>query len=193
MTVYIEEIGPNRLSEYTQIGIAYEVDSILQVELLEDGLRGMTLKETPVETYVKDYDACEDAGPMTWPQKFDVTHWGFFLATFEYEPIGAAAVTFNTNGVNLLEGRGDLSILWDIRVIPEERGQGVGTALFRHAAAWSYRHGCKLMKAETQNINTKACRFYARVGCVLGDICRYAYTDQSHVAHEIQLNWYLEL
>jgi GNAT superfamily N-acetyltransferase len=102
-------------------------------------------------------------------------------------------VAWNTNGVNMLEGRQDMSVLWDIRVIPERRGQGIGKLLFEHAAAWSKSKGCAQMKIETQNINVKACRFYESQGAVLGDIRRFAYQYDQRVKDEIQLNWYLAL
>ena len=51
--------------------------------------------------------------------------------------VGGAAVAFNTNGVFMLEGRSDLAVLWDLRVHPAWQRQGVGRALFQHAAAWA--------------------------------------------------------
>jgi ribosomal protein S18 acetylase RimI-like enzyme len=41
-----------------------------------------------------------------------------------------AVVVLKTPSLTMLEGRDDLAMLWDIRVSPEARGQGVGTALF---------------------------------------------------------------
>ena len=46
------------------------------------------------------------------------------------------------------------------------------------------------MKVETQNINVPACRFYARMGCELGTIDRFAYPD---LPGETQLLWHLDL
>jgi hypothetical protein len=45
-------------------------------------------------------------------------------------------------------------------------------------------------KSETQNNNVSACRFYAKQGCVLGGINRYAYPDHPD---EAQLLWYKEI
>ncbi len=39
-------------------------------------------------------------------------------------------------------------------------------------------------------INVPACRFYAKQGCVLGAIDRYAYPDHPD---EVQLLWYKEI
>jgi len=92
----------------------------------------------------------------------------------------------------MLEGRTDLAVLWDIRVSPDRRGKGIGTQLFRRAADWARERGCGELKVETQNINVRACRFYAGQGCRLGAIHRHAYREE-HVAHETMLLWYLDL
>ena len=118
MKTIIEEISPDRLVEYASIPIAFEVKSMLEVELVDGGLGGMLLHEVPVKPYVKDYDANGES-PADWPKRFDVTNWGFFLARMGDQPVGAAAVAFDTTGVFMLEARRDLSVLWDIRVRPE--------------------------------------------------------------------------
>jgi GNAT superfamily N-acetyltransferase len=189
MKTTIEEIPPGRLSEYASISIAFQVKSILEVELVDGGLGGILLHEVPVRPYIKDYDV--DESPVDWPKRFDIANWGFFLARMGDLPVGAAAVAFDTTGVFMLEARKDLSVLWDIRVRPEARG--VGIPLFRHAADWSRLHGCTQMKIETQNVNVPACRFYQRMGAHLGEIHRYGYSAVPAVAHEVMLNWYLDL
>jgi len=181
---------PDRLDEYARVSIAFMVKSIYRVELIDGGLGGMTLQEVPVETpYVKDYDREEN--PQDWPGKFDVRNWGFFLARLGGRPAGAATVAFDTTGVFMLESRRDLAVLWDIRVAPEARGAGI--PLFRSAAAWARERGCTQLKIETQNINVPACRFYRRMGARLGEIHRYGYAGVPAVAHEVMLNWYLDL
>jgi ribosomal protein S18 acetylase RimI-like enzyme len=120
-------------------------------------------------------------------------NWGLFLALEAgAQPVGGAILAWNTDGVDMLEGRRDLAVLWDLRVLPERRGQGIGKQLFRHAAAWAQERGCVQMKIETQNTNVPACRFYAACGARLGDIRRFAYRDDPPVAHEAQLNWYFD-
>jgi GNAT superfamily N-acetyltransferase len=90
----------------------------------------------------------------------------------------------------MLEDRQDTAVLWDIRVAAEARRQGVGAALFRAVEKWAVAHGCRLLKVETQNINVPACRFYAKQGCVLGAIHRFAYPE---FPNETQLLWYKKL
>ena len=190
MKITIAEIGPERLAEYAGIPIALEVKTILEVELVDGGLGGMRLHEVLVKPYLKDYDAGGEL-PTDWPKRFDVSKWGFFLAQLDHEPVGAAAVAYDTTGVFMLEARRDLAVLWDIRVRPEARGAGI--LLFRHAAGWARRHGCTQMKIETQNVNVPACRFYQRMGAHLGEIHRHGYAAIPAVAHEVMLNWYLDL
>jgi GNAT superfamily N-acetyltransferase len=191
MPIQIIDIGPDRLDEYARIPSRFEVRSILQVELVDGGLGGMRLIEDPVDPpYVKDYDS-DGERPTDWPSRFDVAHWGFFLALDDGSPVGAVSVAFDTTGVFMLEARPDLSVLWDIRVLRQACGAGI--PLFRHAAAWSRARGCTQMKVETQNVNVPACRFYQRMGCRLGEIHRFGYAAVPAVAGEVMLNWYLEL
>lgn len=186
----IVEIGPDRLSEYASISMTVLISSVLVLDLQNGGLDGVRLHEEVVVPYVKDYD--QDGGsPATWPQQFFIDNWGLFLAMRNEQPVGAAAVAWNTNGVNMLEGRRELAVLWDIRVDPRHRREGIGAALFQHAVAWARARGCTRLKIETQNINVAACRFYRRMGCQLGTIHRHAYAPP--LDHEVQLNWYLEL
>ena len=194
MIIQVKEIGPHELALYSHVSIAFKVESILRVDVVDGGLGGIRLVEEHVkEPYLKDYDVYKDGLPTKWPEHFDVRDWGFFLVMDGEESVGAAAVAWNTNGVNMLEGRRDLSVLWDIRVAPDFRGRGVGRMLLEHAAQWSRERSCKIMKIETQNVNVAACHFYRNMGCTLGDIRRFAYAEQPHVANEVQLNWYLPL
>ena len=186
----ITEIPFTRLDDYARIPIAFEVRAVFDAELAQNGLGGMHFHERAVAPYIKDYDLLHS--PLTWPRKFDLKNWGLFLAVDGGQPVGGAVVAWNTSGVDMLEGRSDLSVLWDIRVLPERRGQGLGGRLFQHAAAWSKARGCTQMKIETQNVNVAACRFYAAQGARLGDIRRFAYRAEPSVAHEIQLNWYFD-
>ena len=167
------------------------VKSVLEPVLVNYGLGGILLRETPVEKpYIKDYDSYEET-PLDWPKKFDVSKWVFLLAMMNgVTAVGAAAVAFDTTGVFMLEARKNLAVLWDIRY---DRRRGVGIMLFRYAANWSRAQGCTQMKIETQNINVPACRFYQRMGATLGEIHRFGYAAVAEVAHEVMLCWYLDL
>ncbi|HEX8354826.1 MAG TPA: GNAT family N-acetyltransferase [Pyrinomonadaceae bacterium] len=178
-------------AELANIPIAFEVESVFDVSARDGGLGGLVLSERRLDVpYVKDYDRAEGEGPAQWARRFDVSNWGLIGAHLDGARVGGAVIAFNTEGVNMLEGRGDLAVLWDIRVSPQARGRGVGSALFRAVEAWAAARGVRQLKIETQNINVPACRFYARQGCVLGAINRFAYNE---LPDEVQLLWYKNL
>jgi GNAT superfamily N-acetyltransferase len=186
-----EALTPCALDEYARISIAFVVDRILEVTLADGGLGGMALTETPVaDPYVKDYDAIDTGGPARWPERFDTSNWGLIGAWRDGARAGGAVIVFRTPGVRMLGGRDDVAVLWDIRVVPGQRGAGVGSALFRAAEGWAGARGCGWLKIETQNVNTAACRFYQKMGCTLGAIDRFAYPD---LPGEAQLLWWKAL
>lgn len=193
MSMRIQTGGSELLDHLARVPTAFEVTSILQIHLRQNGLGGIELIETPVEPYIKDYDAYPDGPPTAWHREFDLSNWGVVLAWQEEQPIAGAAIAIDTPGVNMLAGRRDLAVLWDIRVHPDWRGQGYGELIFDQAAQWARQQGCTEMKIETQNINLPACRFYARQGCVLGQIDRYGYQNVPAVSHETMLIWYYQL
>jgi len=198
MSIEIQEISVDLLPRYAAIPIAFEVASVFRIEVIDKGLGGFALIEEKVVPYTKDYDSRnkddkDEPRPIGWPKRFDVSKWGIFLVLDGSRPVGGATVAFDTPGVNMLENRKDLAVLWDIRVHPDERRRGIGSRLFKHAADWARQRGCRQLKVETQNVNVPACRFYAEQGCELGAIHRYGYAGSSHVAHEAMLLWYLEL
>lgn len=177
--------------ELARISISFKVESVFDVSAPDGGLGGLILSERRLDTpYVKDYDTAEGEHPAQWAVRFDVSNWGLIGAHSNGVRVGGAVVAFNTRGVNVLEGRRDLAVLWDIRVSPEARGQGAGFALFRAVEVWAAARGCRQLKIETQNVNVPACRFYARQGCVLGAINRFAYRE---LPDEAQLLWYKTL
>jgi GNAT superfamily N-acetyltransferase len=192
--VEIREGGLELLPEVAKVSIAFTVKTVLEVEAVDGGLGGLLLRETRLAApYLKDYDTLDEGGVLGWTRQFDMRNWGFLLAYLENELAGAAVVAHNTPGVHMLEERLDLAVLWDIRVQPNRRGQGLGPALFKASADWACRRGCRTLKIETQNVNVPACRFYRRMGCTLGAIHRHAYAAQPAVAHESMLLWYLSL
>ncbi len=191
MEVEIREEPLTDLGEYARIPIAFQVRSVLEVAVRDRGLGGFVLSERTLETpFIKDYDALPGEGPSTWARRFDVSNWGMIAARSRGRQVGGAVVAFRSQGVHMLEGREDLAVLWDIRVSPDARGHGVGSTLFRAAERWTSARGGRLLKVETQSVNVPACRFYARQGCVLGAIHRFAYPE---FPEEVQMLWYKEL
>jgi hypothetical protein len=72
------------------------------------------LREAPVKAYIKDFGAEEKAAE--YAARFDLTNWSFFTAFDGDAPIGGATVASETEKVNMLDDRDDMSVLWDIRV-----------------------------------------------------------------------------
>ncbi len=165
MNIEITEEPIIAAAELAGISIAFEVERVFDVSVRAGGLGGLVLSERRLDVpYVKDYDTMAGEHPTEWARRFDVSNWGLIGAHSNGVRVGGAVVAFNTEGVNMLERRKDLAVLWDIRVAPEARGRGVGCALFRAVEAWAAARGCTQLKIETQNINVPACRFYARQG-----------------------------
>lgn len=179
------------LGLHGEVPIAFLVEHMLDVTLVEEGLGGVVMSERAVEVpWVKDYDAIEGEGPTRWATRFDVTNWGLISAHRAGRRVGGAVVAFDTAGVSMLEGRSDLAVLWDIRVHPASRSSGIGSLLFRAVEVWARDRKCGTLKVETQNTNVPACRFYRRMGCELAAIDRFAYAN---LPGEAQLIWIKEL
>ncbi len=187
MAVEIREEPMSALADHGRIAIAFEVASMLEVDLHDGGLAGRSLVERPVtESWTKDYDAAEDYRPSSLPRRFDLSRWGLISAWEAGVRVGGAVIAFDTPGVNMLGGRRDLAVLWDLRVAPPRRREGVGAMLFRAVERWARERHCSRLDVETQNINVAACRFYARMGCELRTIDRFAYPEHPH---EVELLW----
>ena len=191
MTIEVTEEPMAALAEYARVPIIFTVYRVLDVTNRDDGSGDFALSERGLEApYEKDYDAIAGEGPLQWGRRFDLSKWALFTARSANRIVGGATVAFDTPGLTMLEGRRDLAVLWDIRVIPDARRQGVGAALFQKVEAWARLHGCRQLKIETQNVNVQACRFYERQGCRLRAIHRAAYPE---LPEEIQLLWYKDL
>ena len=189
MEIEIKEETVKVLKDYSQIPIAFRVETKFRIDSVNNGLGGFLLSEEKVEpSYTKDYDIEEE--PTSWLKRWDISHWGVLSAYSGEKRVGGAVIAYDTEGVWMLEGRRDLAVLWDIRVHPDFRRSGIGSKLFQSAIEWARARGCRRFKAETQNINVPACRFYAKQGCKLGAINRYAYEQ---CPDEVELVWYLEL
>jgi GNAT superfamily N-acetyltransferase len=191
MSIEVSEESITTLEEYASISIAFEVSKVFDVKELRDSLSEFLLIERDLDVpYVKDYDTINEDHPLQWAKRFDVSNWGMFVARDKGKRVGGTVVAFDTPGVEMLEGRRDLAVLWDIRVSPEVRHQRLGSALLQAAEGWAKARGCRQLKIETQNINVTACNFYAQQGFKLTTVHRFAYPD---LPNEIQLIWCKEL
>ena len=156
---------------------------------------GLCLWEEPVETpFERDYDHAGTDNLSTWAQKYDLRRWGIFIALEGDQPLGGVAVALDGEvfPARFLQ-RTDLAVLWDLRVHPDHKRSGVGTALFRHAARWAKTQGYGQLGLETDGSNVPACKFYAKMGCELGAVLKYGYSGVPEVAEYPMLLWYLNL
>ena len=191
MKIEVSEEPINTLDEYASIPIAFAVEQVLEIEDNGKAPGEFVLTERSVAVpFIKDYDAFKVEHPVQWAKRFDVTNWRLFAARVAGRRVGGAVVAFKTANMITSKAGSDLAVLWDIRVSPEVRGRGVGSALFQAAEAWARSRGCRRLKIETQNINVPACRFYQRQGCTLEAVHRFAYAE---FPDEIQLIWHKEL
>ena len=187
----VREESITTLEGYSSIPIAFVVRSVFDVRPAEAGSYDVLLVERRLDVpYVKDYDAINEDRPSQWAKRFDTSNWGQLVARVKGRRVGGAVVAFSTPGLDMLEGREDLAVLWDIRVSPDSRGQRIGSALFRASEMWAISKGCSQLKVETQNNNVAACRLYERQGCLLRAVNSMAYAE---FPDELQFLWYKDL
>jgi ribosomal protein S18 acetylase RimI-like enzyme len=188
----IVSLTPSKYYLYDSIPSRFWVESVYRVEQSSSGL---ILVEEPVEQpFTRDYRSVGHDTPSSWAKEFDLSRWGIFVAMDRDQPVGGAAVALDgpVFPVRHMQ-RKDLAVLWDIRIHPDHKGRGIGTALFRHAAAWAREMGYNQLGIETDSSNIPACKFYIKLGCELGGILKYGYSGVSEVAEYAMLLWYLDM
>jgi GNAT superfamily N-acetyltransferase len=189
MTIRILRESSSTLADYARVPIAFIADRALEVTPRANG-SGFDFAERASEYGLKDYDGLPNEGPERWPHRFDISRWAFFGAFNGNERVGGAAVVVRSPDVDMLEGRDDLALIWDIRVAPSPRHQGVGSALMRAVEAYALTVECVAIKVETQDINVPACRFYMHHGFELHAAIPHAYPE---CPDETMLLWYKDL
>lgn len=168
MDVKIIQESLDNLPAYAQIPIAFEVQRVLDLTVADSGLGGFVLRERKLaRPFVKDYDSIGGNGPADWSKYFDIANWTLHSAWVDDQRVGGVVTAVKTEGLEMLERREDLAVIWDLRVAPSVRGRGLGSALFSAAEAGARAQGCIQLKVETQNINVTARQFYASRGCAL--------------------------
>lgn len=185
----VSPITVDLLKEYSKVSIEFEVHDILEDNIKDHGISGFELIEKSIESYKKNYDTAEH-NPTKLMDKFDLSNWVMIYAKKDQNMIGGAIVAFDTHGIHMLEGRSDLAVLWDIRIDESYRRCGIGRTLISEVKKWSISKGCNRLKIETQNNNTKACKFYISQGARLTGMNKFCYEDYPE---EIQLIWSITL
>jgi GNAT superfamily N-acetyltransferase len=178
--VRAEPVGDLRV--HAAIGNAFETSVVYDV--ISTGGRHELRERRLGAPLRKDYDALEN--PLSWPRQFDVSRWTLLAAFMGARRVGGAIAAFDTPGVDMLEGRNDLLVLWDLRVAPDARRLGIASLLFSAAEDWGRARGCGELKVETQDVNVAACNLYLRQGCTLMEATTGAYAG---LPAETRLIW----
>ena len=186
--LYIKEMDSSCFEVYDGLSMNVDVHSIYEIKRIDNGLGGFNFKEVEVKPYIKDLSVYDQ-----YESNYDTKNWRFYMAFDEEKPIGAITIAGTTPNLDMLSGRDDLCILWDIRVIDEYKHQGVGQKLFDAAVEKAKSDGYKQMMIECQNNNVAACKFYQKQGALLSKIDMYAYYHEEECKNEVQLIWYLDL
>lgn len=189
--ITFKEVDKSFLELYDKVSMNVNVQSEYRVKRIDNGLGGFIFEEISVEPYIKDLSVYECAAE--YEKTFDITSWRFYMAFDDATPVGAMTVAGKTDGLNMLYGREDACVLWDIRVADAYKHQSIGQKLFNMGVSNAKRDGYRQMIIECQNNNVPACRFYQKQGAVLSKMDMYAYYSEPEVRNEIQFVWYLEL
>lgn len=112
--------------QYDQIPMIVHVSAYYRIDKDNRGLGGFALVETPTDPYIKDFCIDDDESITRWEKRWDISNWAFFMAFDAERPIGGSTIATRTKEINMLSGRNDLAVLWDIRVIDEYKHLGIG-------------------------------------------------------------------
>ena len=182
----LEKISESDLDHYAEVSIEFVSDQKYEVREREGGGFDLRLVDLP-EAVRTDFDAHEH--PTAW-MKWDLRSAAMLRAYLDGRLVGGALVVRNMPKLNLLEGRKDLAVLWDLRVATDVRRQRIGGQLVREACRWARRKRCRQIKVESQNDNVRACTFYRKHGFRLSDAIAHAYRE---FPEKLQLIWLRDL
>jgi ribosomal protein S18 acetylase RimI-like enzyme len=185
MELTLREAGCEDLEAHARIPISFVVDRVLE-PVPGGGPLDLVERPHPVP-WVKDYDAEVGAAPVLWPARFDTSSWRVISAWQAGERVGGLVLFADEPGLDMLDDRSDLALIWDLRVAPAARGRGLGGRLVAAAVEWARARGCRELKVETQSINVGACRLYERQGFELRSVRPAAYPE---LPDELRLLWY---
>lgn len=186
-----KEVDKSLLELYDTVAMNVDVRSEYRVKRINNGIGGLILEETPVDPYIKDLSIYERA--TEYENEFDITNWRFYMAFDSDIPVGAMTVVGKTEGLNMLYGREDACVLWDIRIADTYKRKGIGQKLMDLGVLNAKKDGYQQMIIECQNNNVQACKFYQKQGAVLSKIDMYAYYLEPEIRNEIQFIWYLDI
>jgi len=185
--IIYKELPLEKLEEYDNIPFWYRTNKRYELTKINNGLGGIVFELIDAPDYYKDFGTRIEK----WKEMFDLSNWKIFGAYNENgKIIGGCTIATKTKNCNMLEGRNDFAVLWDIRVADEYKRNGIGQQLFNIAKDFAIKNGFKKLKVECQNTNPAAVNFYHKQGMKLCSINEYAYAD---CPNEVQMLWYLDL
>jgi len=207
--IHTRRCTADELARHGRVPIAFRVERVLDPAVLarmarqgarEHG-RGARRRasgfppdaEHPVpRRWIKDYDVDPAERPLRWLQRWDLSAWRLLVAVDPRRGrrLGGLVLARGTDGLDMLEGRHDLAVIWDLRVRPGARRRGVGSALVRAAIIRARNSGARELKVETQNVNVPACHLYLHHGFALRIVRPGAYPA---LPDEVMLLWYRAL
>lgn len=165
-------------------GIPSSFEALSVFDVLQTTTGFGLVERTISAPYRKNYDQFED--PLAWPRNFETERWVLISAFVGHERVGGLVTAVATPGFDMLEGRTDLAVVWDLRVAPVHRRRSVATSLLCRAQDWARRMGYRELQVETQNTNPPACKFYMHNGFVLAEVRPGAYAE---LPEDVQLIW----
>ena len=187
MTLTIVEDLPTRLAEYAQVPMGFTVaerfDDQALAALRHDAFAQAVAVSPP---YWKDYDSYPGGHPSAWPRQFDLSRWTILAAYDRTRHVGGAVVIVDDPQIAFVRDCPACALLWDVRVVPDARRQGVGSALLDAAERRARERGARSLRVETQDVNVPACRFYHAQGFRLERATPGAYAE---LPSEVQLIW----
>lgn len=189
--ITFREVDKSFFEIYDKVSQNVDVRSEYRIERMNNGLGGFVLEEIPIKPYIKDLSKYERA--TEYEKEFDITNWRFYMAFEGDIPVGAMTVAGKTKGLNMLYGRNDACVLWDIRVADAYKHTGIGQKLLDMGIANAKKDGYCQMIIECQNNNVAACKFYHKQGAVLSKVDMYAYYHEPEIRNEVQFVWYLDI
>ena len=175
-SVRIRREDHRSLPAHAAVPTAFDVREVVDLAAARPG--DSLVRTRPIAApWRKDYDTMPGNEPLGWPARFDVRSW-IHLAAYDGESrVGGAIVVAEPGAVAELEGRAGSAVLWDLRVAPSARRNGIGRALLAAAEDAARRAGGRELDVETQDVNVPACRLYGGNGFSLAAVVPEAYPE----------------
>jgi GNAT superfamily N-acetyltransferase len=190
----IKKIRKEMLPQYSEIPIAFRVETRLKISPIKKGQEGFKFIKEYVAPFTKWKKEKSTSRPTTWPNKFNVENWGIFLAYDNDIPVGGIAIGLDAPGglTSPFESK-NMAVVWDIRVHPHYRKTGIATLLFNNGKKWAKEKGYHHLKLETSSANYPIFNFCIKQGCELVGFHLYGYKMTPNESDESMLIWYYNL